>query len=275
MSGFGRRPETETPRLEVPTVVLVSEVVAAGSMVTWTGPAATALDSSVPLASETVRVEMVTGAPPPKEKKLRSPENAGFGEIPHIGHQGGSAIALSRYSQNPEAAWIFMQWGCCKEIMTRCTLIGGFAPMRLSSFEDPRVKAKAKVMAGTTRHLETVKWTIDNAIATEPHMPLWAGFSTNELPTELGKLLTGQDYGGALEQYLEAAVYAVTRLPQNPLTLRLPLVALCCLAWILPPCAKPRAADCRSSSISACIVCYTQYNEPPKFFVGLELYQQR
>jgi 4-amino-4-deoxy-L-arabinose transferase-like glycosyltransferase len=37
----------------------------------------------------------------------------------------------------------------------------------------------------------------------------------------------GQDYGGALEQYLEAAVYAVLRLPQNALTLRLPLVALC------------------------------------------------
>jgi hypothetical protein len=36
----------------------------------------------------------------------------------------------------------------------------------------------------------------------------------------------GQDYGGALEQYLEAAVYAVLRLPENPLTLRLPLVAL-------------------------------------------------
>jgi len=43
----------------------------------------------------------------------------------------------------------------------------------------------------------------------------------------------GQDYGGALEQYLEAAVYAVTRLPQNPLTLRLPLVALCCLTCLL------------------------------------------
>ncbi|HEY6746811.1 MAG TPA: glycosyltransferase family 39 protein [Mycobacteriales bacterium] len=36
----------------------------------------------------------------------------------------------------------------------------------------------------------------------------------------------GQDYGGALEQYVEAAVYAVLRLPQNELTLRLPLVAL-------------------------------------------------
>jgi 4-amino-4-deoxy-L-arabinose transferase-like glycosyltransferase len=43
----------------------------------------------------------------------------------------------------------------------------------------------------------------------------------------------GQDYGGALEQYLEAAVYAVLRLPQNPLTLRLPLVALCCLTCVL------------------------------------------
>ena len=37
----------------------------------------------------------------------------------------------------------------------------------------------------------------------------------------------GQDYGGTLEQYLEAAVYAVFRLPPNELTLRLPLVALC------------------------------------------------
>ena len=43
----------------------------------------------------------------------------------------------------------------------------------------------------------------------------------------------GQEYGGALEQYLEAAVYAVTRLPQNPLSLRLPLVALCCLTCVL------------------------------------------
>ncbi len=98
--------------------------------------------------------------------------------------------------KNKEAAWIFMQWGCCKEIMTRCTLLGGFAPMRNSSFADPRVKAKAKVGPGTTRHLETVKWVIDNAMATEPHMALWAGLSTNEIPTELGKLLTGQDYGG-------------------------------------------------------------------------------
>lgn len=43
----------------------------------------------------------------------------------------------------------------------------------------------------------------------------------------------GQDYGGALEQYVEAAVYAVLRLPQNELTLRLPLVALCMVTCAL------------------------------------------
>jgi multiple sugar transport system substrate-binding protein len=137
-------------------------------------------------------------------KALRAPADCGFNEKPNAGHQGGSSIALSRYSKNPEAAWIFMQWGCCKEIMTRCTLIGGFAPMRISSFEDPRVKEKAKVTAGTTRHLDTVKWTIDNVIATEPHMPLWAGLSTNEIPTELGKLLTGQAYSGDAKQCMDA-----------------------------------------------------------------------
>jgi len=143
-------------------------------------------------------------AKPLTAKKLRPASEAGFNEQPNLGHQGGSCISLSKYSKNKEAAWIFMQWGCCKEIMTRCTLLGGFAPMRNSSFADPRVKAKAKVGAGTTRHLETVKWVIDNAMATEPHMALWAGLSTNEIPTELGKLLTGQAYGGDPKKCMDA-----------------------------------------------------------------------
>ncbi|MGE5156598.1 MAG: ABC transporter substrate-binding protein [Gemmatimonas sp.] len=135
---------------------------------------------------------------------LRAPADCGFNEKPNAGHQGGSPIALSKYSKNREAAWIFMQWATCKEIMTRCTLAGGFAPTRNSCFEDPRVKAKAKVMAGTTRHLDVVKWTINNVIATEPHFPLWIGYSTNELPTEIGKLLTGQDYGGDPKKCMDA-----------------------------------------------------------------------
>ena len=134
---------------------------------------------------------------------VRPVAEAGFGEIPNVGHQGGSILGLSKYSKNLDAAWVFMQWACSKEIMTRCTLLGGFAPMRLSSFDDPRVKEKAKVGPGTTRHLETVKWTIDNVIASEPDMPLWAGFSNNEIPVELGKLLTNQDYGGDAKKCMD------------------------------------------------------------------------
>lgn len=134
---------------------------------------------------------------------VRPVAEAGFGEIPNVGHQGGSILGLSKYSKNLDAAWVFMQWACSKEIMTRCTLLGGFAPMRLSSFEDPRVKAKAVVGPGTTRHLKVVKWTIDNVMASEPDMPLWAGFSNNEIPVELGKLLTNQDYGGDAKKCMD------------------------------------------------------------------------
>ena len=137
-------------------------------------------------------------------KRLRAAADCGFNEKPNAGHQGGSPIALSRYSKNQEAAWIFMQWGCCREIVTRCTLAGGVAPTRHSSFADPRVTAKATVGPGTTRHLDVVRWTVDNVMATEPHMPLWADLSSHEIPTELGKLLTGQDYGGDAQKCMDA-----------------------------------------------------------------------
>ena len=128
---------------------------------------------------------------------LRSRDEVGFGEIPNWGHQGGSSIALSKYSKNVDAAWLFLQWACSKDIMTRCTLAGGFAPMRTSSFADPRiVERKTRVGGGTTRHLDVVKQTIDGFMASEPDMPIWAGLSSNEIPTELGKLLTGQEYNG-------------------------------------------------------------------------------
>ena len=142
-------------------------------------------------------------AKPITGKPLRAQSDVGFGEIPGYAHQGGSVLGLSKYSKNLDAAWLFMQWACSKDVMTRCTLLGGFAPMRLSSFADQRVKDKAVVGPGTTRHLDMVKWIIDNNIASEPDMPLWAGFSNNEIPVNLGKLLTGQDFGGDAKKCMD------------------------------------------------------------------------
>jgi multiple sugar transport system substrate-binding protein len=83
------------------------------------------------------------------------------------------------------------------------TLGGGASPMRLSSFEDPRVKEKAVVGPGTTRHFDVINWTINNAMGSEPDMPLWAELANNDIPVTLGKLLTGEAYDGNVQAAMD------------------------------------------------------------------------
>jgi multiple sugar transport system substrate-binding protein len=156
-------------------------------------------------ANESKVQGLMQAAHPPVETNGRRPvSEAGFGEIPAIGHQGGSVIALSEYSKNKEAAWIFMQWACSKDVMARVsTLGGGASPMRLSSFEDPRVREKAVVGPGTTRHFDVINWTINNAMGSEPDMPLWAELANNDIPVTLGKLLTGEAYDGNVQAAMD------------------------------------------------------------------------
>jgi multiple sugar transport system substrate-binding protein len=40
-------------------------------------------------------------------------------------------------------------------------------------------------------------------------MPLWAGFSNNEIPVNLGKLLTGQDFGGDAKKCMDTIAQAI------------------------------------------------------------------
>ncbi len=133
---------------------------------------------------------LMEAAPPPRPDALRPPEDCGFGEIPNIGHQGGSALALSRYSNNPEAAWVFLQWATSAEVQTRASLLGGGAsPTRRSVFEDPRIVDAAKIQAGTTRHFGAVLETIETAMGSEPDLPVWPEISNGVIPRELGNLL--------------------------------------------------------------------------------------
>jgi multiple sugar transport system substrate-binding protein len=137
-------------------------------------------------------VGLMEAARPPTETALRSPEDAGFLEVPHIGHQGGSSICLSKYSKSPDAAWIFMQWVCSKDIAARSAVLGsGAAAVRNSTYKDARVLAAAKAGEGTTRHFLATEWTIQNAMGSEPKLPAWVEISNDVIPTELGKLLSG------------------------------------------------------------------------------------
>ena len=138
-------------------------------------------------------VGLMEAARPPTEARLRPADQAGFQEIPHIGHQGGSSICLSKHSKNPDAAWIFMQWVCSKDVAARSAILGsGGAAVRTSTYKDSRVLAAAKVGPGTTRHFPATEWTIQNALGSEPKLPAWVEISNDVIPTELGKLLSGQ-----------------------------------------------------------------------------------
>jgi len=136
---------------------------------------------------------------PPLPNVLRKPEECGFGEIPGVGHQGGSSIAVSKNSANPDAAWLFMQWATCTDTQAMVTVLGGgTGPTRTSVYDSPLLTDYARVGAGTTRHLSVVRQTIDNYMGSEPDLPEWAQISSDTIPVGLGKYFAG-DYGSSKE----------------------------------------------------------------------------
>jgi multiple sugar transport system substrate-binding protein len=139
---------------------------------------------------------------PPQPIALRKPAECGFGEIPGVGHQGGSSLAVSRYSKSPDAAWVFMQWATCADTQALITALGGgTGPTRTSVYDDPRVKANARVGAGTTRHLPVVRETIDKYMGSEPDLPEWAQISSDTIPVALGKYFAGS--GGSSKEVMD------------------------------------------------------------------------
>ena len=120
--------------------------------------------------------------------------DTGYGEIPGVGHQGGSSLAVSKYAKNQGAAWLFAQWATSMDTQVFITTLGGgTGPTRESVYSDPRVKANAKVGAGTTCHLQVVRDTIANHMGSEPDLPEWAEISNDTIPVELGRYFAG-DY---------------------------------------------------------------------------------
>jgi len=142
--------------------------------------------------------------PPAASKALRG--DTGYGEIPGVGHQGGSSLAVSRYAKSPDAAWLFAQWATSYDTQVLITALGGgTGPTRGSVYDDPRILANAKPgIEGTTRHLPVVRETIANHMGSEPDLPEWAELSNDTIPVELGKFWAG-DYDSPQEVMDEIA----------------------------------------------------------------------
>lgn len=136
---------------------------------------------------------LMEAVPCPRPTALRTPDQCGYGEIPGVGHQGGSSLAVSRNSKNPDAAWIFMQWATSADTQALITTLGGgTGPTRTSVYDDPRVHANRRVGAGTTRHLDVVRQTIANDMGSEPDLPAWAQISSDTIPVNLGRYFAGE-----------------------------------------------------------------------------------
>ena len=130
---------------------------------------------------------------------LRTVDQTGYGEIPGVGHQGGSSLAVSRNSKHPDAAWIFMQWATSYDTQVLITALGGgTGPTRTAVYDDPRIIANNRVGPGTTRHLSVVRETIANDMGSEPDLPEWAELSNDTIPVRLGKYFAGE-YASAKE----------------------------------------------------------------------------
>jgi len=69
---------------------------------------------------------MEAAVPPAPAVPLRT--ETGVGEIPGVGHQGGSSLAVSKYAKGQEAAWLFAQWATSFDphgVRARSSRMGG------------------------------------------------------------------------------------------------------------------------------------------------------
>lgn len=151
---------------------------------------------------------------PPAATSLRTVSETGYGEIPGVGHQGGSSLAVSKYAKSPDAAWLFAQWATAPETQVHITTLGGgTGPTRSSVYDDPRVLANAKRgIAGTTRHLPAVRETIANHMGSEPDLPEWAEISNDTIPVELGRFWAGEyDSPKATMDYIKEQVDGIIK----------------------------------------------------------------
>ena len=97
-----------------------------------------------------------------------------------------------RYSNNPAAAWVFIQWAtfAATQLIVAMDPLALAVPTRTSVYEDSHVKEL--VSEGTIRHFNVVKDAIDKGeINIKPGFPLWDNIE-GEMMNQLNRAIRGQ-----------------------------------------------------------------------------------
>ncbi|MDB9519919.1 hypothetical protein PN466_23520 [Roseofilum reptotaenium CS-1145] len=151
-------------------------------------------------------------APCPQEVTLRPASECGFGEVPGISHQGGSSLALSRYSKNQDAAWVFLQWLTSSDIIIRIAILSQTNSVRRSTYSDPRLQLGLRANLRVANYFDVTLDAIENPMGTEPHLPNWIDLGFNRFPIELGRLITNQQ---SIQTTLDNMARAAARATQT------------------------------------------------------------
>ncbi len=87
---------------------------------------------------------------------------------------GGAGIGVSRYSRNPEVAWLWLQWatGLGTQIVTLQNPIHHSTPTRSKAYDDPKVQAD--INSGRLKYLKVTQDILaSNKVATLITFPAW------------------------------------------------------------------------------------------------------
>ena len=106
-------------------------------------------------------------------------------------HYSGAGLAIPRYSLNPGAAWVFIQWAtvASMQLIAAMDPLALAVPTRKSVFEDPNVEELVK--EGTIRHFDTVRNAIDrDEINIKPGFPKWDSIE-GEMLNQLNQVIRG------------------------------------------------------------------------------------
>ena len=106
-------------------------------------------------------------------------------------HYSGAGLAIPKYSRNPAAAWVFIQWAtvASMQLIAAMDPLALAVPTRKSVYENPNVQELVK--EGTIRHFDTVKNAIDrDEINIKPGFPKWDSIE-GEMLNQLNQVIRG------------------------------------------------------------------------------------